>query len=78
MTDQFKSRSYDMLHIKNTYGDKVLGILVYVKADTGISIDHAKAICYPFDLFVGISYDERHNPEVWNEMLLAIKKFLIS
>ena len=78
VTDQFKCRSYDMLHFKKTYGDKLLGIMIYVKPNTGaaISAKHAKSICYQFDHFFTVPFGSRHDPIAWNELILALQNFL--
>lgn len=76
VTDQFKCRSYDMIHIKKSYGGSLLGIMVYVKSTTGISVKRAASICYSFDHFFGISSESRHTPTAWNELIWVIEKFL--
>lgn len=75
VTDQFKCRSYDMLHYKNTYGSKILGIMIFVKATQGVSIAQAEKISYPFDLFFGIPSISRDNPGVWDELIKSIDNF---
>jgi len=50
-TDQFKCRSYDIMHLKKTYGNNLLGLMVYVKTTTGFSVRQARSICYSFDHF---------------------------
>jgi hypothetical protein len=76
VTDQFKCRSYDMCHLKKSYGDNLLGMMVYVKSTTGISAKHAKSICYSFDRFFGIPSESRHIPTVWDEIISVIVDFL--
>lgn len=49
VTDQFKSRSYDMFHMRSTY-PKCLGVMMYVR-EKNITADQAKKICYPFHHF---------------------------
>jgi len=77
-TDQFKCRSYDMIHLKKSYGNSLLGIVVYVKSGTGISVEHAKSICYSFDYFFGIPSRSKHTPTAWDELMPVITKFLRS
>ncbi len=72
VTDQFKCRSYDMIHMKNTYGSKLLGIMLFVKTTQGISIEQARKICYPFDNFLGNS----DIAEVRDKLISAIGDFL--
>lgn len=57
VSDQFKARSYDMIHLKNTFGKDLHGVLIYFKSSMGISIDQAMKIAYPFDLFVDVTDD---------------------
>lgn len=52
VTDAFKGRAYDMLHLKQTFGTQLLGILVYVRALNGLSFTQAEKICYPYDRFI--------------------------
>ena len=54
VSDQFKSRAFDMLHLKRTLAVRVTGIMVYVHVPgCGIGLSAAKAYCYPFDHFLG-------------------------
>jgi hypothetical protein len=76
VTDQFKCRSYDMHHLRQHYGKNLLGILVYVKADSGISVDHARDICYEFHHFFAIPSDSRNTPTVWEPFIQAILSYL--
>jgi len=76
VTDQFKCRSYDMIHLRKSYEDNLLGIMVYVKSMTGISVEHAKSICYSFDHFFGIPYESRHTPTAWDELISVVVEFL--
>ena len=55
VTDQFKCRSYDAMHLKPTLGDGVFTILVYVRPPAAsLTTKRAKAIAYAFDRFIGI------------------------
>ena len=75
VTDQFKSRSYDMLHLKSKYSKNILGILIFVKVPGhGISIEKAKKISYPFDSFMGIDFQKLKN-DVFQDLLSEIQKF---
>ena len=54
VSDQFKARSYDMLQLKRELGRNVVGIMVYVHLPgPGLSLETARAFCYPFDHFLG-------------------------
>ncbi len=76
VTDQFKCRSYDMLHLKNTWAGNLLGVLVYVKASTGISPEWAKVICYPFDYFFSLPVSAIHKPSAWDDLTDVLKGFM--
>ena len=39
VTDQFKARVYDAVHMKQAHGARILTVLLFAKSDTGISID---------------------------------------
>jgi hypothetical protein len=61
VSDQFKARAYDMLQMKRTLGEQVIGIMVYAHVPgCGIGLQTAKAYCHPFDHFVGF---ELRRPE---------------
>ena len=54
-SDQFKARSFTVLHVKKNHGNNVYCVLAYVHmTGTGISTETAKSYCYPFDEFIGI------------------------
>ena len=76
VTDQFKCRSYDIMHLKRSYGNNLLGVLVYVKSTTGISVRQARSICYSFDHFFSVNSDSKHIPTVWNDLVSAIEEFV--
>jgi hypothetical protein len=76
VTDQFKCRSYDMYHLKNSYGENLLGILIFVKSKGhGISIEQAKNICYIFDYFIGILEDDIEENNLFSQIIEKIKLF---
>lgn len=76
VTDQFKCRTYDAIHMKKEYGDQLLCIMVFVKSTSGISIQHAERICYPFDHFIGLQVAEIENNSAWEELAEKISTFL--
>ncbi|MBI4847497.1 MAG: hypothetical protein HY808_02830 [Nitrospirae bacterium] len=76
VTDQFKSRSFDMIHLKKTYGSQIYGIMVYVWAHKGLSIPQAEKICYAFDFFFGIESSSIHEAMVWSRLTKAIEVYL--
>ena len=57
VSDQFKARSFDVLHVKKKYGSDVYCVLAYVHmTGIGISTSAAKSYCYPFDEFIGLDF----------------------
>jgi len=52
-TDSFKSRSYDMMHLRTTF-PKCLGVLMYIR-ELDITPEHAKNIGYPYHKFFSCS-----------------------
>jgi len=66
VTDQFKTRSYDMFHLKRVFGDRVCGIMIYLHVPgRGIGRERARAICYPFDHFWGIEVRDPTAFKAW-------------
>jgi hypothetical protein len=76
VTDQFKTRAFDMLHLKQTYGSRIYGIMLFVRADTGISFRQAEKISYPFDKFIPVEYSQLDRQDAWDELLTTISKIL--
>ncbi|MBZ5545048.1 MAG: hypothetical protein LAO07_15435 [Acidobacteriia bacterium] len=73
-TSAFKARAYDMLHLKQAFGQKLRGIMVYLRTGQGgLSADQAQAISYPFDVFFGIENQDPQNPAVWVPILDRIE-----
>ena len=75
VTDQFKARAYDAAHMKRTHGDKILTVLLFAKSNTGISIDHARAISYEFDCFYGNAARAFFEPGGVDELAHDINEF---
>lgn len=77
VTDQFKTRSYDMMHLKRSLGTKVSGVMVYVRVPgVGISINRAQAICYPFDYFVGLKATDLPSAGFWRPLIRVMRDIL--
>lgn len=76
VTDQFKCRSYDILHLKKHYKKSLLGVMLFVKTNSGISIQRAEAICYQFDHFFGIPVRNLKEPHVLDPLVGVIRTFL--
>ena len=73
VTDQFKARTYDMLHMKQTYGEKLRGIMVYVHVPgNGISLQQARAISYSFDHFVPVETRDLADVGSWLPPILSV------
>lgn len=74
VTDQFKARSYDMLHLKQALGTLVVGIMVYVHMPgKGIRTERARAISYPFDYFFGLEAADLGDPHTWTPLIETVK-----
>lgn len=59
-----------MLHLKQAFGEKLCGILVYLRpGQGGLSADQAQAISYPFDVFFGLENQDPQNPTIWVPVL---------
>lgn len=72
VTDQFKCRSYDMLHLKKQFGDDLYGIMLFARVGQGISLQRAKAICYSFDAFIGVDTLKTQQAEWWREVVEVV------
>lgn len=55
-TDSFKSRSYDMMHLRSTYPN-CIGIMMYIR-EGDITPQQAKKICYPYHRFFSCSKEQ--------------------
>jgi len=76
VTDQFKCRAFDMLHLNQTYGPRLQGVMVFVRANRGISFAQARKICYPFDHFFGIEFGLISLSETWNGLARTVSSIL--
>ncbi len=76
VTDQFKSRTYDMIHLKQTYGAQIFGILLYIKTNKGISGTQAAKISYSYDKFFLINFAEIDKQGLWDEFCQEVISFL--
>ena len=57
VSDQFKCRAYDMIHIKQSMRS-VCGVMVYFHfKGAGISVALAQSYSYPFDKFLGFEVE---------------------
>ena len=72
VTDQFKCRAFDMLHLKREHGDRLHGILFFARASSGIRLAHAKAISYPFDEFIGVELPKSEPTSWFTDVLGAV------
>lgn len=78
VTDQFKCRAYDAMHMKEEYRDQILTVMVFAKTSSGISLERARAISYPFDRFFGDCADRFLQPEGTQDLEVAIRGFFSS
>lgn len=76
VTDQFKCRSYDMLHLKQQFGDALYGIMLFARTGKGISFQRAQAICYPFDAFIGVDTLRTPQADWWREVVDVVSRRL--
>ncbi len=77
--DPLKARAYDLLHLKQTLGERLCGVLVYLRIGTGgLSADQACEICYPFDHFFGLEHQDPQNPTIWIPVLDRIEAEMAS
>ena len=56
VTDAFKARAYDMIHIKKEY-PSCMGVIIYVR-ERSTRIEKAKEFCYPYNEFFGCKTEE--------------------
>jgi len=69
VTDAFKARSYDQIHLKRAY-PHLLGVLAYPKPKhSGISFEHAKQVCNAFDFFVFVHEEDLYGTSAWNPLI---------
>ena len=74
VTDAFKARSYDQIHLKRAY-PHLLGVLAYAKPQhSGISFDQARRVCNAFDFFVFVREEDLYGGSVWNPLIECIYK----
>ena len=78
VTDQFKCRAYDAMHMKKEHADQILTVMVFAKTSSGISLERARAICYPFDRFFGDRAVCFLQPEGMQDLAAAIRDFFSS
>ena len=76
VTDQFKYRAYDAIHMKHQHGDALLTAMLYAKTNSGISIGRARSICYSFDRFYGGAAPQFLVAEGIRELAIDIRQFL--
>ena len=74
VSDQFKARAYDMLHLKQTLGPRLCGMMIYLRTGSGgLSADRASNFCYPFDRFIALEHQDPQNPAIWVPVLDRIE-----
>jgi len=72
VTDQFKARAFDMLHMKRAFASRLHGIMVFARIGTGISSRRAQAFSYPFDEFIGVELSKGNMGDELNELCLRL------
>lgn len=74
VSDQFKARAYDMLHMKQALGSRLCGMMIYLRTGSGgLSADRARDFCYPFDQFIALEHQDPQNPTIWLPILDRIE-----
>jgi hypothetical protein len=74
VTDAFKARAYDQIHLKRAY-PHLLGVLAYAKPQSsGISFEQAKQVCNAFDFFVLVREEDLYGGSVWNPLVECFYK----
>lgn len=76
VTDQFKCRAYDAIHMKQQHGDALLVAMLYAKTDSGISIERARSICYSYDRFYGGPATRFLSAEGIDDLATDVRRFL--
>jgi hypothetical protein len=76
VTDQFKCRSFDMLHLKKEFGPAIVGVMLFARGGQGISLEQARAICYPFDHFTGVDTLATQPDTWWNDVAQRVEDLL--
>jgi len=74
VSDQFKARSFTVMHVKKKHGNNVYCVLAYVHMiGIGLSTETAKSYCYPFDEFIGMEFKK---PDDLSSSILTIVRRL--
>lgn len=79
VTDAFKSRSYDMLHLRKEY-PLCLGIMMYIR-ERNLTIETAKQYCYPYQKFFGCKTEELTEEKIkplFEEIVKYLKEEIIN
>lgn len=77
--DSFKARAYDMLLIKQSLGQQIWGMMVYLRPGAGgVSAERVQEICFPFDLFFACEHQDPQNPAIWVPILDRIEAEIAS
>lgn len=75
VTDAFKSRAYDMMHLRKEY-PLCLGVMIYIR-EGNITIERAKEYCYPYQQFFGCTTEELTEEKIspiFNEIVSYLKE----
>jgi hypothetical protein len=75
VTDQFKARSFDAFHLKREYAERILVVMVFVRAERGLSLAGAKSICHWFDVFFGYKFSEMQSEWELRDLIDTIDEF---
>jgi len=77
--EPIKARAFDMLLLKQSLGEKLWGMMIYLRpAGGGITGEQAREICFPFDQFFAIEHQDPQNPAAWAPILDRIEEKIAS
>jgi len=75
--DAIKARAYDMLLLKQSLGEQLWGMMIYLRpAGGGITGEQAREICFTYDQFFAIEHQDPQNPTAWVPILDQIEKMI--
>ncbi len=72
-----KAYAYDMLLLKKAHGEKLRGVLVYLRPmGGGVPGEQAREVCFPYDQFFAIEHQDPQNPTAWVPILDQVEQML--
>lgn len=75
--DPLKARAYDMLLLKQSQGQQLWSMMIYLHpTGGGIAGEQAREICFPYDQFSAIEHQDPQNPAAWVSILDQIEQLI--